>query len=179
MWSLLNYLSSACTCLYRLYGGHTGNPIFSHAALRPLFSKMHSLTHNLSTPKIRPPSHAPSMVSTPCKSSAIQRPTSIFVLVIGDFVTDRNLRFEYTLYADIHDVQSCCTLCYHTPECVTFQIDPKTDACTFTLLTASSRETPYDGLCPAGIIEVYDPYQETYDGEYGLDLRAYLQYWNE
>lgn len=97
----------------------------------------------------------------------------------GDFVTDRNRRFQYFVHTNIDDVQSCCTLCHHTPDCVTFQIDPQTDACTFTLLTASFSETPNDRLCPAGIMKVYDPYLGTYDGEYGLGLCAYLQYSDE
>lgn len=60
-----------------------------------------------------------------------------------------------------------------------YYIDLNSGACHFTKLTASSAETPKDKVCPAGIIELYDPFQNDYPADYGLGVCAYLEFSDE
>ncbi|MCJ1429283.1 hypothetical protein MMC29_007196, partial [Sticta canariensis] len=97
----------------------------------------------------------------------------------GEFIADANTQLGSSVHVNIYHVQCCCTLGYHTPAYIAFHIQPDTAARTFSLLLALSNETPNDHLCPASIIELYDPFRGNYVCDYGLGLCGYLPYSDE
>jgi len=99
----------------------------------------------------------------------------------GGFDPAPNPMFATSIQPTITDPQSCCSLCFQTPGCAAFYLDPNSTFCTLQILTGQipERETPKDNVCPAGLIEDYQPYGNAFDTAFGLGPCGYLEYSDE
>jgi hypothetical protein len=100
---------------------------------------------------------------------------------VGGFDPAPNPVFSTSIQPTITDPQSCCSLCFQTPGCAAFYLDPNSTFCTLKILTGQipERETPGDNVCPAGLIEDYQPYSNDFGTDFGLGPCGYLEYSDE
>jgi hypothetical protein len=100
---------------------------------------------------------------------------------VGGFDPAPNPMFSTSIQPTITDPQSCCSLCFQTPGCAAFYLDPNSTFCTLRILTGQipERETPGDNVCPAGLIEDYQPFGNDFGADFGLGPCGYLEYSDE
>jgi hypothetical protein len=100
---------------------------------------------------------------------------------VGGFDTAHHPTFATSIQSTISDPGLCCALCFQTPGCAAFYINSNTNFCTLRILTGQSpeRETPGDNVCPAGLVEDYEPFGNGFGADFGLGPCGYLEYSDE
>ncbi|KAK6341615.1 hypothetical protein TWF696_008686 [Orbilia brochopaga] len=143
-------LSSACTCLI---GSTLETPVYTRTATQNTYTTVDVCTYT----------------ATNYLRDSWQ----------GDF-TDRYASFHEVDYPSTTDVQECCTLCFHTPNCVGYYIREDNGQCGVLQADGSSKPLPNDRLCSNGLLRIYDPEPGSrFPGPYELGMCAYLEYSDE